>query len=102
MPDFRAASDAELKLLRGHLALSRVLRRIAVRVAIKRSHIRVARVLKARRGLQRVSDLLWQAQVTAREAQSLADLARAARAQRSFSKLAAQQRQRLLQAIEAP
>lgn len=102
MPEFRPATAADMKLLSGHLALRRVLRRLAVRMAIKRSHIRLARTLKPRRGLERVSDLLWQAQMTAREAQSLAELARATRAQRTFAKLQLAQHQRLLGESDHP
>lgn len=84
MPDFRPATEQELKLLRALRITQRLQRRVQVRQAINQSHVRLARVLKAARPMQRVSELLWHAQITQHEAAALATLARLARRARVF------------------
>lgn len=86
MPDFKPATEAEQRTLRALLAAQRQVRRVDLRIAIKQSHVRLARTLKAARPMTRVSDLLWHAQITAREAHSLGTLARAVRSRRVLAK----------------
>jgi len=95
MSDFRPATDLELKTLRALRITQRLQRRVAVRQAIRSSHVRLARVLKQVRPMQRVSDLLWHAQITQHEAAALAVLARLARRAKVFDAEVLRLRERL-------
>jgi hypothetical protein len=87
LADFREATAAELKALRGLRAMQRRVRRLDVRLATNSARVRVARSLKAVRGMSRLTDLRWHAQITTREAQALTFLARGTQARRVFVKL---------------
>jgi hypothetical protein len=95
MPDFRAATDGELKALRALKAVQRQVRRVDVRLAANGARVRVARAMKAVRGMRRLTDLRWHAQITAREADALNFMARAAKARRVFVKWLVQATERL-------
>jgi hypothetical protein len=89
MPDFRPATDVELKSLRALQAMQRQMRRLDLRLATNGARVRVARTLKRVRGMRKLTDLQWHAQITAREADALEFLAHGVRARRVFVKLLA-------------
>lgn len=95
MPDFRPATDAEIKMLRALRITQRLQRRVLVRKAIRLSHVRVARVLKALHPMKSASDLSWHAQITQHEASALTVLARLARRSKVFGTEIQRLRQRL-------
>jgi hypothetical protein len=86
LSDFRPATEAEEKTLRALTAVQRQLRRLDLRLVTQNSRVRLARTLKAARGLRRLTDLRWHAQITAREADALETLAKIVRSRRVFEK----------------
>lgn len=95
MADFRPATAAEIKALRALGITQRLNRRAQVRHDLRLAQVRLARVLKPLRPMQRVSDLLWHAQITQHEASALATLARLARRLKVYARELQLQRQRL-------
>ncbi len=95
MADFRPVTELETKALRALDITQRLNRRAQVRRELRLSQVRLARVLKPLRPMQRVSDLLWHAQITAHEASALAVLARLARRLKIYARELQLQRQRL-------
>lgn len=95
MADFRPATAVELKALRALNITQQLNRRALVRRDLRMAQVRLARILKPLRPMQRVSDLLWHAQVTQHEASALATLARLARRLKIYASELHLQRQRL-------
>lgn len=87
MPDFRTATEQELKALRALKALQKQARRVELRLATNRARVRVARALKSVRSMRTVTDLRWHAQITKREAEALRFLAGGVKARQLFTKL---------------
>ncbi len=95
MPDFRPATETETKALRALRITQQLQRRVEVRQAIHRAQVRLARTLEPLRPMQRVSDLLWHAQMAEHKARALHALARLARRSKVFRDELQRQRQRL-------
>ena len=86
MPDFVAATPAELEALKALRVARRLLRRVEVRTAMHRARVRVARTLKANRGMTTATELRFHAGITEGEARSLSRLVGALRGRRSYEK----------------
>jgi hypothetical protein len=87
MSAFQPLTDEQATALKALTVIQRKMRRLEVRLTLKESRVRVARALRPVRGLRKLSDLRWHAQISLAEGRALNALARGLAAKKVFMKI---------------